>query len=461
MNKNKLNPSVRTRSIRESAKSILTKHLWVKIIIGMFLGILVGYLISPTGMALIEKELALSLAPWIKLPGTIFISVIQMVVVPLVICSIILGIYHSGEIEFLKKLGARIIPYFITTTIIAISIGILCVSIIKPGDYIPQDLITNFQEEKLSSDSEQKTFEDLTVPQRIGNLIPTNIALAFVEKNLLQIVIASIIIGIVLLTIPKTAAQPVVDLSRSGQVITMKIISWAMLIAPYAVFGMLCEITIKIGIQALSSLGVYVLTVILALALMMIAYLLIITFIGRINPLKFLSGIKEAQLLAFSTSSSAATMPFTLKCAEENLKLRPEITRFVIPLGTTINMDGTALYQAIAALFLVQIFGEMAGIELSNTDLILLMITTVGASIGTPATPGVGIIVLATILTGIGMPPASIGLILGVDRILDMCRTTLNVTGDLAAACVMNKIIPNIDHIKKAVKKRHEEEKQL
>ena len=221
----------------------------------------------------------------------------------------------------------------------------------------------------------------------------------------------------------------------------MKIIGWAMMIAPYAVFGLLCDITIKLGFDAIASMGVYVGTVIAGLICMIIVYGLIVFLVARKNPLSFFKSIKEVQLLAFSTSSSAATMPFTMSCAETRLAIPAKVSRFVVPLGATINMDGTAMYQVIAAIFLLQIFGDAQGVELSNTDLILLIITIVGASIGTPATPGVGIVVLATILSGIGLNPVAVGLILGVDRILDMCRTSVNVTGDLTATVVMNRFV--------------------
>jgi Na+/H+-dicarboxylate symporter len=251
---------------------------------------------------------------------------------------------------------------------------------------------------------------------------------------MLQIVIASILVGIALITIPAKSAKPMKDLCMSGQVLTMKIISWAMAIAPYAVFGLLADITIKTGLEALLSVGLYAITVLLGLACMLIVYLVLIGAFAKFNIFEFIKGVKEVQLLAFSTSSSAATMPFSIKAAEENLGVRPEISRFVVPLGATVNMDGTALYQAVAAVFLCQVFG----IDLSLGETILLLVTTVGASIGTPATPGVGLVVLATILSGLGVPAEGIALIIGVDRILDMCRTTVNVTGDLTATAIMN-----------------------
>jgi Na+/H+-dicarboxylate symporter len=449
------NPSDRGRSLYSSIGFMISHHLWAQILIGMIFGVALGILLSPSGGALIGEENAYLAGSWIVLPGILFLSLIQMIIIPLVICSIILGITTSGSTEFLKKMGLRIVPYFIMTTAISISIGIIYVNTIKPGNYIDQSLVSEVMN---SADSglliASKTFEDLTIPQRISNLIPTNLSQAMLEKNLLQIVVFSIIIGIVILTIPKSTAKPVLDLCIAGQVITMKIISWIMLLAPYAVFGLLCDITIKLGLNALTGIGYYFITVLLGLLTMGVVYMILVSVIGGRSPLAFLKQISAVQLLAFSTSSSAAVMPLSIKASEENLNIRPEISRFVVPLGATINMDGTALYQAVAALFLCQVFG----IELTFGETILLLITTVGASIGTPATPGVGIVVLATILAGIGVPGAGIGLILGVDRILDMCRTTVNVTGDLTATVIMQKLLPQADDEALEIKETDEEQ---
>lgn len=417
------------------------KYLWLKILIGMALGVALGLVLSPHGINALGEDSAQTLAPWIKLPGVLFLGLIQMVVIPLVLCSIILGITQSGEMDFVKKMSVRIVFYFLTTTFIAITIGTVLVNLINPGSYIDPALVEGFREQTLTQVqiTEQQTFDNLTIPDRLANLLPINISKAMVEKNLLHIVIAAMIFGAALLTLPEKSAKPIKDLCVSGQDVAMKIIGWAMAIAPYAVFGLLCDITIKLGFDALIGMSIYMLTVIMGLVCMVVVYIVIASVIGRRSPVAFMRDIKETQLLAFSTSSSAATMPFTLTCAEQKLGIRPEVSRFTIPLGATINMDGTALYQVVAAVFLVQIFGEVSGVDLSNTELILLMITTIGASIGTPATPGVGIVVLATILTGIGLHPAAVGFILGVDRILDMCRTTVNVTGDLTATIVMDR----------------------
>ena len=232
-------------------------------------------------------------------------------------------------------------------------------------------------------------------------------------------------------------SKPLIDLAKSLQAFSMKIVEWAMKLAPYAVFGLICSITIKIGFDAISSMLMYVFTVILGLFLVLCFYLSIVYLVSKMKPMEFLEKIKEVQLMAFSTSSSAAVMPLSIKTAEEKLNISPSISKFVIPLGSTINMDGTAIYQACAAIFLAQVFA----IELSFFELFILAITTVGASIGTPSTPGVGIIILATILESIGVPIEGIALILGVDRILDMCRTTVNVTGDLTASLVMKRLV--------------------
>ncbi|GJL85014.1 MAG: dicarboxylate/amino acid:cation symporter [Micavibrio sp.] len=432
-------PSNREKSLSKSSQLMMDQRLWLKILVGMVFGVITGLALSPAGPIIEAKETAFAVGEWLSLPGTLFLGMIQMVIIPLIVCSIILGIAESGSMDFLKSMGSRLIPYFILTTIISITIGVTLVQIVRPGDMINQGMALEVLNSGAASDRlSGDTFEDLTIPQRIANIIPTNPARAQVERNMLQIVIASILVGIALITIPAGTGKPFKDLCVAGQVLSMKIISWAMVIAPYAVFGLLCNITIRIGLDALISLGFYAATVLTGLGCMMLVYLTIIALFTKKSPGEFMKGIREVQLLAFSTSSSAATMPFSIQAAEEKLGLRPEVSRFVVPLGATVNMDGTALYQAVAALFLCQVFG----IDLSTPEIAILMLTTVGASIGTPATPGVGIVVLATILVGIGVPAQAIALIIGVDRILDMCRTTVNVTGDLAASTVMDRWLP-------------------
>lgn len=424
--------------MKNSNLNTTDKSLWWKILIGMALGIALGLLLSPSNAGLVNIETATTLGEWIALPGMIFLGLLKMIVIPLVISSIILGIIDSGSLTFLRKMGTRVIPYFIITTFISISIGVLVMQTINPAQYISTSFVNEVME---SNETPFVTFDGLSIPHRIQNMIPSNITEASLNQDMLQIVIFSIILGIVMLTLPIKTTKPFADLCIFAQSATMKVIEWAMWLAPYAVFGLICNTTIQMGLDTIAGVGAYMISVLSGLILMFIIYLFIIGLIAKRNIFSFLKDIRNAQIFAFSTSSSAATMPFTLKAAEEHLKIDTKISRFVIPLGATINMDGTALYQAAAALFLCNVFG----VDLSTGEIFLLMLTTVGASIGTPATPGVGIIVLATILSGIGVPPEGIGIILGVDRILDMCRTTLNVTGDLVATSVMARFTPKED----------------
>lgn len=414
----------------------MIKQLWFQVIIAMFLGVFVGLLLSPNAFALISETTALKIAPWISLVGNIFLALIKMVVIPLVMSSIILGITSADNTETLKTLGLRIAPYFVFTTVISVTLGIFVAFIINPGSFVSSELLNNIS----ASEYVKQTVDpisSISIPDMIVNLIPVNISRAELDGNILFFVILAIFIGVALMNMQKDDAKPMKDLAKSFQAFSMTVVSWAMKLAPYAVFGLLCSITIKIGFDAISSMAMYIFTVLFGLFLLLCFYLILAYIFGRVKPLDFLSKIKEVQLMAFSTSSSAAVMPLSMKTAEEKLNIPSPISKFVIPLGATVNMDGTALYQVCAAIFLTQLFG----IDLDLVDVIILAITTVGASIGAPSTPGVGIVILATILQGIGVPVEGIALILGVDRILDMCRTTINVTGDLTASIVMKNLV--------------------
>ena len=428
-------------------KDLLSK-LWFQVIIAMVLGIGVGLLISPLAFALIPKDLAFAIAPWVALVGNIFLALIKMIVIPLVMSSIVLGITSAEDTQTLKTLGLKIAPYFVFTTVIAVSIGICITYLINPGNYVSDEIINQVSTVKVLV-KETKILSEVSIPDMIVNLIPVNVVQEQIDGNILAFVILSIFIGVALLSMNEEDSRPLKDLSKSFQSFSMIVVSWAMKIAPYAVFGLLCNITIKIGFDAISSMSMYVITVILGLILLFCFYLVIVYFSSGLKPFEFLSKIKEVQLMAFSTSSSAAVMPLSMKTAEDEFNIPTPISKFVIPLGATVNMDGTALYQVCAAIFLTQLYG----IDLDLIDIIILAITTVGASIGAPSTPGVGIVILATILQGIGVPADGIALILGVDRILDMCRTTINVTGDLTATLVMKKLVSLSSTSKEIAKK--------
>lgn len=411
----------------------LLKQLWFQVILGMIGGIVLGLLLSPSAFALVDEKIAFAIAPWVALCGNIFLALIKMIVVPLVMSSIILGITSAGNVDILRSLGLKIAPYFVLTTMVAVTLGIFITYLIHPGTYVSSEIINQIA---TTSVPVEKTVLNLSIPDMIVGLIPISTAKAELDGNILAFVILAIFIGVALMNIDDEDARPMKDLAKSMQAFSMKVVDWAMKLAPYAVFGLLCNITIKIGFDAISSMSMYVLTVILGLLLLLCFYLTIVYFVANIKPLDFLSKIREVQLMAFSTSSSAAVMPLSMKTAEDKLNVPTTISKFVIPLGATVNMDGTAIYQVCAAIFLTQLYG----LDLSLVEVVILALTTVGASIGAPSTPGVGIVILATILQGIGVPVEGIALILGVDRILDMCRTTINVTGDLTATLVMKKL---------------------
>jgi len=429
-------PFTELNRLVDSLGILVRTKLWAQIIVGMVLGVAIGLILAPSGAAIVSEHLAYMVAGWLVVPGHIFLALIQMIVLPLVISSIILGIASSGDHAYLRKVGLRIAPYFVATTTVAVAIGIFLALTIKPGNFIDSSLV----EQAMTTDARPPQtvtveIQETTIPEKIVALIPSNPISAALDKSMLQIVVLAIFLGVALVSISARHARPLLELAGSVQEVSMRVVSWAMVLAPLAVFGLLADITIKIGLDALLGMGVYVGTVLLGLLCLLAFYLLIVAVVGRRSPWKFLSDIRDAQLLAFSTSSSAAVMPLSMETAQEKLGVKPAIARFIIPLGATVNMDGTALYQVVAAVFLTQVYG----VELTFGKLILLTATTVGASIGSPSTPGVGIVILATILEGIGVPASGIALIIGVDRILDMSRTAVNVSGDLTACVVMDR----------------------
>ena len=417
---------------------LVQNRLWLKILFAMALGIGIGVLLSPS-LGLLKRETSITIGSWLALPGHIFLGLIQMIVVPLVFASVIRGLAASEDLEQLRKMGLRLVIYFVMTTIIAISVGMMVASFIQPGRFIDSNLIGSSMND-LPLPHSQGTEGELNlnlIPEMVTRIIPDNPLGAMVSKDMLQVVIFSVIFGLALVSMPPNQSKPLLELLGSIQEVCMTVVGWAMLLAPVAVFGLLAQITMKVGIDALLGMAVYVGTVLLGLLIMLLFYLLLILVIAGKSPGWFLGQVRDVQLLAFSTSSSAAVMPLSIKTAEEKLEVRPSTAQFLIPLGATINMDGTALYQGVATIFLAQVFG----IELSLPALLLVIVTAVGASIGAPATPGVGIVVLSMVLSSVGIPASGIALIIGVDRILDMSRTAINVTGDLTASMVMDKLV--------------------
>ncbi|ADH87230.1 dicarboxylate/amino acid:cation symporter [Desulfurivibrio alkaliphilus] len=412
----------------------IRRRLWLQVLLAMFAGLAAGILLGPGGN--VPPATARVITNWLALPGHVFLALIQMIVIPLVIASIIRGMAASEDMTHLRKLGVRVGLFFLATTVMAILIGIAAALLIKPGIYLDSAMVQaalGSAATALPTAPEGITLE--TLPGRIADFLPTNPLQAGLERDMAQVVLLAIIGGVALVSMQPKQAKPLLELLGSIQEVTMVVVRWAMFLAPLAVFGLITQITTRLGLDALLGMGLYVATVLSGLLVVMCMYLLILRLVRRQSPLFFLRAVRDAQLLAFSTSSSAAVMPLTLKTAEDKLGVRSSIAQFVIPLGTTVNMAGTALYQVVATLFLAQVFA----VEVGLTSLLLIVVLAVGASVGSPGTPGIGIVILAMLLTSIGIPSAGIALIIGVDRILDMSRTAVNVTGDLVAATVMDR----------------------
>jgi Na+/H+-dicarboxylate symporter len=374
---------------------------------------------------------------WLALPGQLFLTLVQMIVIPLVFASVIRGLAASENPDALKSTGVRVVLFFVVTTVIAIVIGIVLALSIKPGNFVSSEMVTS----ALGAQTQLPDPDTLTTPQfseipaKLVTLLPSNPLSSMVQSNMLQVVLFALVVGVALVSMKPVQSKPMLELLGSLQEVCMTVVRFAMRLAPLAVFGLMAQLTSKIGLGVLLGLAVYVGTVLAGLLIMMLLYIALVGVVARYPPKAFLSSVREVLLLAFSTSSSAAVMPLSIKTAEEALHVRPSISQLVIPLGATINMNGTALYQGVAAIFLAQVFG----VDVSLGGMVLIVVLAVGASIGSPATPGVGIIILATILSSVGIPPAGIALIMGVDRILDMCRTAVNVCGDLVASVLMHR----------------------
>ncbi|MDG1332225.1 MAG: dicarboxylate/amino acid:cation symporter [Crocinitomicaceae bacterium] len=411
----------------------LTKgRLWLKVIIGLVLGAGLGLIINPSAGFLSEVA-SLRLADWLDLPGQIFMRLVQMIMIPLIFTSIITGIV-SNTSENLKTFGLRLLLYFVFTTAVAILIGVIVTLILKPGQYIfALGGFPNSGESPIEPTEQTNLIEDL--PNTISNLIPNNPLESILTGEMLGVVIFTIIIGVAITQLKVETARPIVRFSEAVQKICMIIVSWAMRLVPYAVFGLIAALMSRTGVEVFLGLGYYMLVVILGLLILMAFYLIMVYAFTRKKPISFIKAIKEPQLLAFSTASSAAVMPLSMKTADEKLGVPSNISDFAIPIGATINMDGTALFQCVTTLFMAQAYG----IELSILNLLLITFTVVAASIGTPAIPGGGVIILASVLQSSGIPVDGLIVIIGIDRILGMFRTAVNVTGDLTACLIFGK----------------------
>ncbi|NNL58516.1 MAG: dicarboxylate/amino acid:cation symporter [Nitrosopumilus sp.] len=420
-------------------KNYIFKNLWLQVVFSLLVGLGVGLILGgDLGMALDDDTLD-SLISYLKIPANIFLSVIQMIIVPLIFASIVVAITNLGAKDKLKTLGLGVGTYFVITTTIAILVAVFLASVISPGSILD---LTSLQESHDLSDDDLQIKDGFSlddIPNAVSNIIPRNPISSYLEGQMFSILVMALIVGLSMAVLPKESVKPLLDILEAIQKITLHILLISMKIVPFAVFGLIVGMVATVGIGTMVGLGVYMGTVVLGLGIMLLVYTLFLKFVAKRSISSTFSKFRNPQTLAFSTASSMATMPVTLKTAEDDLKIDNRVSKFVIPLGTTINMDGTALYQVIAVFFLAQLFA----IGLSMISILVIIITSLLASIGTPAVPGAGVIVLSTILITVGIPPVGILLLLSVDRILDMIRTMVNVTGDLTASCVFDKITRN------------------
>lgn len=415
------------------------KKLHAKILIGMILGFIFGIMATMLGWSKFTENW---IAPW----GTIFVNLLKLIAVPLVMSSLVVGVSSLSDIRKLSRIGGKTIGIYMVTTVIAITIGLTLVNVVKPGKMIPADvkeeILSSYQGDASSKSSLAAQSKDRGPLQPLVDMVPSNIlGAAASNSEMLKIVFFSILFGIGVLQVDRKKSQPILDFAQSVFDIMIRVVDMIMVTAPYGVFALIAATIANIAgndissvLSLIGSLGVYCLLVIGGLGLH--TFGVIPMAIRTFTPMSiktFLQGLGPVQLLAFSSSSSSATLPLTMERCEEKLGVSEEVSSFVLPLGSTVNMDGTALYQSIAIVFISQTLG----FDLSIGAQLSIILALVLSSIGTAGVPGGSIVMSILILESLGVPSAGIALILGVDRILDMCRTVTNVTGDAAVATIV------------------------
>jgi Na+/H+-dicarboxylate symporter len=400
--------------------------LYAKILIAMLIGLVWGLSAQSLGLTSFTND-------WIKPFGDIFIRSLKLIAIPLVIVSLIDGVSNLSDVTKLSRLGGKTIALYLCTTVIAVTIGLLTVNLIKPGTFLSEERRDFFRNEyagDLDLSAANATADTGGPLQMLVDIVPENLFFSISgNTNMLQVIFFAILFGVATILTPREKVATVKSFFDGTNRIILAIVDIIMMYAPVGVFALLASM--KIDIELIKTLGVYSLNVVLALAVMtFLVYPSLLKIFTKVNFFTFFKGILPAQILAFSTSSSAATLPVTLKCVENNLGVSEEVSSFVLPLGATINMDGTSIHQGVSAVFIAQAFG----IALSLEQQLTILLTAVLASIGTAAVPGAGIIMLIIVLQSVGLDPAGLALILAVDRPLDMLRTVVNITGDAAVA---------------------------
>ncbi len=414
-----------------------------QILIGMLLGIGFGFFMTfpDWGAGFVQD--------WINPFGTIFVKLLKLIAIPLILASLVKGISDLKDISKFRNIGVRTIAIYIVTTVVAISIGLLLVNLLKPGNGISEETITQLTETYAADAGVTSKIEEATRQKDSGplqflvDMVPDNAFQAVSDNGLmLQVIFFTIFLGIYMLLIGEEAARPLKEFFDALNDVVLKMVDLIMLTAPVAVFALLANVVVSSGDpDLLYALLKYSGVVVLGLSLMIVFYSVVVSVFTRYNPFQFLSRISPAQLLAFSTSSSAATLPVTMERVEEHIGVDKEVSSFVLPVGATINMDGTSLYQGVAAVFISQALG----FDLSFTGQLMIILTALLASIGSAAVPGAGMVMLVIVLESIAFPSdklaIGLALIFAVDRPLDMLRTVVNVTGDATVSMLVAKSV--------------------
>ena len=393
-----------------------------KIFAGLILGAVVGLAFGPD-------------AAVIKPVGTAFIRLIKMVVIPLIFASLLVGVASLGDMRKLGRIGGKTVAFFIAYYVTAVAVGLFLANALKPGENIPDsvqaELKANYQE---TADAQaMRAGERPGVVEMLVDIIPDNPGDSFVKANMLQIIFLAMFMGAVISLLDRDKMKPVVSFFEAINDIMIRIVEIVIKLAPYAVFALIAAVVGTFGADILVSLLRYCAVVIGGLIVLAVSYPAVVTLFTRYPYFRFWKGISKAQLIAFSTSSSSATLPVSMECAEDNIGVSRQISSFVLPLGATINMNGTALYQGVTAVFIAQVYGMHLGIA----DQLVIVLTATLASVGAAGAPAMGVLMLIIVLKQVGIPLEGIALILGVERILDMARTVINITGDIAAATVI------------------------
>ncbi|MFA8443967.1 dicarboxylate/amino acid:cation symporter [Yoonia sp.] len=415
----------------------ISSKLWAQVMAGMVLGFGLGLLLNQSSV-LVRPDTAEIIGIWLALPGNIFLALIGMVLVSLVFSSIVGGLSGAASGRELRSVGLRLGAFILATTTGAAVLGVALAQWLQPGL-----ALTGFAAPQESGPSEPATpgaaamdvANQTTLPDLIVNILPSSPTASIAEGDMLAVVVLALLVGVSVTQVQRSRAEPFLLLMEALLSISMNIVKWAMFLAPLAVFGLMAQLVMRVGVDTLFGVAGYVGTVLLGLAGLLVFYVVIAAVFGQISPLRFVKVAGSNLLLAFSTSSSTAVMPITIQTARE-LGVPANIANLVVPLGATMNMAGTALYQSVAILFIAQ----LSGVALTTAQIIIVVGTLVFSSIGAPGTPGVSIAILVNVATSMGIPVEGMVIIFGVDRLLDMCRTVVNVTGDLTASVLLREV---------------------